>query len=288
MPERLRVQKGSALGTIAAAAHKGEILVPVIQSLLFNPTYPTFDVRIEAVRKSQDIHPDGWFHPATHPLWTERQLYYYRLHHDAMVREPLDPVGTMATTAGKFWHVFLQTILLYHDVLIPNDPKHCASCKRNRAEHPAEDVEAQSHGHADGIMHPEIDNLSGVPSAVEFKTVNPGRMRSILKWPVNAVMEFAEEWPGYYMQAEEYLRMLGLPRMIVVLISPAWPFEMKEIHLPVEPAVNARTREKYLRVLEAVRAKRPPEPCCFPGSADAKVCNVRNRCPIGIETGLGV
>jgi hypothetical protein len=113
------------LRKVVKGINDGEKILPALRAYMFDPKFPSFEVQMAG---STQRKPDGWFHPSTHPLWTERQLYFYMAHPDELVNEPLDPLGTMATTAGNFWHKFLTVcgteagIFLDHDIPV-SDPE---------------------------------------------------------------------------------------------------------------------------------------------------------------------
>ena len=94
----------------------GKKLEPLIFNALNDPQHKGFDMHVRS-GKGSNRPPDGWFHPSTHPLWTERQLYYYLAAPEMMVKEPFDYLGTLATTGGTFWHEFMQHILIDAGVL---------------------------------------------------------------------------------------------------------------------------------------------------------------------------
>jgi hypothetical protein len=261
-------------GRAVAEAHRGEVVGPILRSLLFDPTFPEIRVRIPSVKQSEDYRPDGWFHPSTHPLWTPRQLYYYVLFSERMVREPFDPIGTLAVNNGKFWHAFFQQILLHHNVLRPNDGTHCRGCKENRAEHFTSDDEVMSSGHCDGDLGEDL---------WEFKTAHPQKVRlfnSLGEDPTD-ITTFVEKHPDYYAQALEYLRMMGRDRMILTMMSPVYPFQFKEFHIRFAKGVARQVRDKYAMVRGCAADGTPPPPCCLPQSSDARECWARLVCPVG-------
>lgn len=118
------------------ASHGGNVIIPLLVAHLNDPNFKKFKVQVEGV---QTRDGDGWFHPSTHPLWGERQLYYYLTNPPGLIQERLDITSTLAITAGHFWHTMLQKCLIDLKVL-------------SASEVPVVDEEAGSRGHMDGAM----------------------------------------------------------------------------------------------------------------------------------------
>jgi hypothetical protein len=238
---------------------KGEILVPILRSYLYDPKFPSFTV---PVRGFEARPPDGWFHPSTHPLWYERQLYYYLTEPQAFVGEPYDPTSAMTVTQGQFWHTFIQACLT-----------DCGWLKG--VEVKVEDKETGSRGSMDGIGDEEV---------WEFKTMRATKAQKIVQGAPNdprVIASFKALVPGYYAQAQEYMRLSGLRRWRGLILSLEWPFPLREIAMPYDELMAYQIRTKYLTVRQAVADQSVPKPCCGVGSKEAKACPARTICPIG-------
>jgi hypothetical protein len=212
--------------------------------------------------KSSIRKHDGWFHPSTHPLWEERQLYYYVTEGANAKAEPLDPIGIMATTAGTFWHEFIQHVMLEAGIL-------------KEVEVYVEDSEVMSRGSMDGVLDDE---------AWELKSMNGMKLNKLANGAPDSpevVESFKLMVPGYYAQAQEYLRMSGYRTMRFTILEPSYPFTMREVAIPFDHGFALGIRDKYLRVRQAVADQRLPPPCCSPGSATARSCFAREVCPVG-------
>jgi hypothetical protein len=68
--------------------------------------------------------------------------------------------------------------------------------------------------------------------------------------------------PQYYAQNQEYLRMSGRDRMIVMFVGTQYPYSFAEVHVPFDRAEAFKIKDKYLRVRQAVEDGRPPMECC--------------------------
>lgn len=232
-----------------------ELVVPLLRTALYDPSFKSFTIKVEGFEARP---PNGWFWPSTHPLWPERLLYEYVTAPERLVLEPMDPTGTLAVTAGSFFHTFVQTVLVREGTL-EKMPEVCGCGMKHpeRAEVFLVDEEAGTRGHSDGVVH--------TGDGFEFKTMNPSKMYGIPKGPPmdpEVLTWFREKCPDYYAQAQEYLRMSGRRRMVVVILALVYPFEMREIHVAYDPAYATATREKYLRVRQAVADQRPPRCGC--------------------------
>lgn len=255
-----RVKKATKKSTLSpqfrnlmSSARRQEIVLPAIRTYLFQANFPGFEVHMPGTAESKR-EPDGWFHPSTHPSWPARQLYYYLVAPELLVVEPMDLLGTMATTAGTFWHAFLQACLLDQGII-------------EAVEVEVEDEETGSRGSLDGRLN--------TGDGWEFKTMNPMKMSRI-----NTVVDFIERCPDYYMQAIEYMRLSGYPRMVFTILNTSYPFDMKELIIPYERSEGERIREKYLIVRQAVADQRLPMPCCSMGSKMIETCPARLTCPV--------
>lgn len=250
------------------SVNQGERVAPVIRSMLHDPAYAPFTIEMPGMGGRHARKIDGWFHPSVHPLWSPLQLSWYYQFPERFVRETLTSTSTMAITAGNFWHRYFQHLLLEAKLLIPNDGTHCGECKKNPAEHFVICEETHSCGHCDGDLGDDL---------VEFKTFSKAYRFSELP---NDASVIAQEYPVYYAQAMDYLRMMGRPGTVLVMVSPAYPFDVREYYLPYEKIIGNRIREKYLAAMQGDQ----PEWCCGQMSDESLVCPMRDVCPRGTKT----
>lgn len=241
-------------------------LEPLLINALYDPKFPPFIVKVRGARGAQR-RPDGWFHPSKHTVWPERQLYYYLLASQdptiKIIEEPLDPIGVMATTAGTFWHEFVGTVLKEAKVLKATEIK-------------IKDEVVGSRGSMDGEL------VWG--EGWEFKTANGMKLGRLEKGPPHSpavLASFRKMWPEYYGQAQEYMRISGLRTMRFTIMEPQYPFAMRELAVDYNEMDAMEVRNKFMRVRQAVADQRLPDPCCAPGSKEARQCFARAICPIG-------
>lgn len=265
---------------IVTGAAAGLVVTPILHNYLHLGKYPKeFSVTF---RKHGDARPpDGWFHPSTHPLWTERQLYYYLAEPEKMIPEPLGVLGALSVTVGTAMHDFVEMCLIDAGVLLRPEGI-CVNCQREHGkkkgqcnEWGAKDEATLTRGHMDGKLFVEGFGHAGF----EFKTSNSMKMANITD---NDIPKFREKWPAYYAQVQDYMRITGLERFVVVFLQMGFPWPMLEFVIPRDEAWIFEMNQKYTRVIEAVRAGIPPIPCCAPRSSTARNCPHRMSCPVGL------
>lgn len=230
----------------------GKIVVPIIRAALNRPKFKGFSVEVEGWTPRPY---DGWFHPSTHATWTTRQLYHYLLDGQDMVEEVPSLLFVLSVTQGKFWHSFIQKLLLANGLMVQD-------------EVPLKDVQHNRKGHTDGLLS------NG--ELFEFKTASERVIRKM-----TSVEELKNYKPEYYAQTQDYLDMAGYQRMRYFIMSLAAPFPMEEFVVEADPVFQLAQREKYRAALDAVKSGVEPEFCCGFGSALSKACPTRFQCPVG-------
>lgn len=232
--------------------HDKKILIPTIRAALADPDFAGFTLEIEPWLARA---PDGWFHPSTHATWTARQLTYLLSHPEYFVEGTRDLLFVLAVTQGKFWHTFIQHVLLDHHVLVQD-------------EVPLIDPEHNRRGHTDGrLANGEL---------FEFKTASDYVIKKL-----STVEDLKEYRPEYWAQTQEYLDMAGVDTMRYLVMTLSSPFPMVEFIVPADHEFQAAQREKYKQVLVAYRSETVPQPCCALKSAQARACPARQICPVG-------
>jgi hypothetical protein len=283
-----------AFASIITARTGDEILIPRIRALLTNPSLKAFGIKMPPMSPRA---PDGWFHPSTHPGWPERMLTYYLMAHrlsgvvsvaSQQSQEPLELVdedkdltGLFAIYQGHWLHGFTQHVLLQGNLLQVINPKGRTSA--DKVERPLVDPVLRSRGHIDGMLDIEHCRLEA-PTGLELKSMNSFKLSKCPKGPARdrARLEWLKESNyGYYLQAQEYMRLGAYGEQRMLLIAPAYPFDMVEIAIPYDAPVAEATALKYARVLDHYLSGTLPDPCCAVGSPQASSCPARRVCPIG-------
>lgn len=268
----------------AAQVSDGLYVKPILQNYLYDAKWPDFTLYFPARRTERQ--PDGYFHPSTHPLMTERQLFYY-LTADKLLSVPLEYMGTLSVTIGTALHGFVQMCLLpgQAGILVPPERGGtCVACGRPTSpmpvrgkcwEHGVLHEETRTRGHMDGVLNIPEWGMGGW----EFKTSN---LMKLSKVQDNDIEAYKTKWPQYWAQNQDYMRASGLRQMLVLFMGLGYPWEMREFHVPYDHIYGAQLDAKYRRVLAAAESGTPPQPCCAPRSKEARACFARNVCPIGL------
>ena len=254
-------------------AESGTIIKPLLRNYLYDAEFPEFDLHFA---KKGRRKPDGWFHPSTHPLMQERELWLYLTRPDDFPVERLDFMSTLNVTFGTVLHEFVEMCLTDMG-LRPKDLNRCTTCPpKNRCTEPgAVDEETGSRGHMDGKL--DFSRLS-VPKHMEFPGLEFKSRSRALTFGDLDLEAFKVKFPEYYAQVQEYMRISGLRGFIVFFIQWATPWEMTEIHIPYDRAEAHRIRDKYLTVREAERTDVAPACCRMQGK---RSCSIRKMCDAG-------
>ncbi len=255
---------------VLAGARTQEVIIPLLRAALFNPTFPAFKIGVD---EWVERPPDGYFHPSTHPSWTERMLFFYLTRPDELVPEPFDPHSIMAMVQGTFWHKFLQNVLMDMGAL-------------NAVEVEFEDAGTRAKGSLDGIVNSAKLSIEE-DEVFELKTMAPQRLNRLAKGVPQSpevVESFRDLDFPYYLQGQEYMRISGYRRWRGLFLGLVYPFPMREVVMDYDHAVGQAIAERYRRVLALVEQSSNVDalqPCCGVRSKDAAACSARTICPIG-------
>ena len=213
-----------------------------------------------AVRDGADLHGgvwegrgDGYFHPSTHPLMGERQLYYL-FHPDTQkfaVDEPFSLEREMAAGVGTSLHEILQRHLVRTGLVKPENVEKMFTIE----EH-----------HVRGRIDAIVDHLTRGPIVVEIKS------RTHFKF---AKTELLPKWEA---QLSIQLDSQGLETGIILMVESGYPFRMREIPVARNDALLSEIYSKFDRVREAIALNRAPIYCCAPNSPTVTTCPVRFAC----------
>ena len=258
----------------------GLVLTPLFHAYLYDAKFPPkFTVTFE--RHLTPRQPDGWFHPSTHPLMPERMLYYYLTEPERWEPEPFEFAGALSVTMGTATHDFME-MCAYDLGILVKPTGTCVCCgrphgfKKGECREPgASDSRVMSRGHMDGVLDVPGWGMGGF----EFKTSNQRKLYGIDNLDV---VKFREKWPQYYAQVQNYMHITGLRRFIVFFLGMGFPWETKEFVIEYDVFYCTTLENKYLRVLEAAKSGRRPDPCCAPRSALSKTCCARRICDIPV------
>lgn len=255
------------------------VVVPLVEAFLRAAKFPdVFSVTFRDEGKERK--PDGYFHPSTHPLWGERQLYYYLTAPDRLVPEEFEYENRMAVVMGTAVHAFIQVCMITAGILLKPTGT-CLACGRPHGkrkndcdEWGALDKVLGRRGHIDGIL-----DISGWGRALfEFKTIGD---KAAMKLDHHDLEWLKTRKPGYYAQVQDYLDMTGLQKAVIVFCILGFPWRLVEIEVPYDHLYVSQLKAKYARVRQAEKDGVLPDPCCAIKSKESRVCPAREVCPIG-------
>jgi hypothetical protein len=249
-----------AFKKMASQVGNGLVLVPILQNYLNDAKYPK-KFSIDFANHGGERKPDGYFHPSTHPLVPARKLYYYLTEPDKIDNEPLEFMGALSTTMGTAIHGFVQMCLKDTGVLVDDEVF-------------VIDHETGSRGSMDGVLNLPTLGETGL----EFKTSNQMKLQGLHD---NDIETFKTKWPVYYAQVQEYMRLSGLRKFVVLFLSMGYPWTMKEVLVPFDQGMASMIETKYRGVRAAAASGEVPPECCSPFSKESQTCPMRRVCPVG-------
>lgn len=242
---------------VAEYAAEGCLVKPVLlQFVLDEDVQFNFKLHLE---RSGSRAPDGWFHASTHPMATDRQLWLYLARPHLIVPEPRSYSVNMAALMGTVLHGVVEAALDRMNVAVPLPAGTCPACGRLYLpkgrpqsgkyclEHGAADEATRARCHMDKILYYQPQGMFGF----DLKTIYPFGLKGVRDMDA---AQFKEKWPKYWHQMQECMRISGLRQYIVLFLAWGSPWEMREFHIPYDPAHATLTAAKYRRVLDAYEA----------------------------------
>lgn len=235
-----------------ASIAKGDKLIAPIRAYLYNPDFQAFTVEVKGIGNRA---PDYHFHPSEHPSWNDRSLYIWMTEPDLLLKEPQEPTAVLAMTAGSIWHSIIGRVLVDLGLV-------------DQLEVFVEDKVRRTRGSMDWVAGSEVG---------ELKT-----MKDQILGRINSVEDYLQRYPGYHLQANEYMRMSGLRSERVLLMALTFPYEMREFVIPYDMALGFAQEQKYERVLQAVADGRMPM-CNGCVGKDRAKCPARGVCAVELR-----
>lgn len=263
-------------GRILTGVARDELLIPALTAAMANANFRDFNVPVESFTQRPY---DGKFHPSGQATWTVRQLYVYLVAPHTLIAEHFDLTSILAVTQGKFWHHFIQQVLLDLGFLQQFRPDGEVI---HPAEVPIDDPEINVRGHADGMI------VEGVRTnqLIEIKTINQYKIRAITN-----ETELKQYKYAYWCQAQDYIGVTGADSSRFLFLNADYPFRMTEFVVQRDNVYIEKRRAEYRLAMALaqqypeVGALQDPESlipmCCTPKSDAAKKCMARNICPVG-------
>lgn len=230
-----------------------DILLPYFEVAMLNDEWPDYyDIRVDS--SPYYGAGDGYFHPSTHPLMGERELYL-RFHPDTqhlLVGERKSLKGQMTLAMGSALHAVLQTQMEQAGLIHQDDIE----------------VEYVNHEHH---VRGRIDWIAHLPNemtpVVEFKT----RM----SW---AFKKQLEPEPSWLAQINLGMDSQDCDFGIILMLESGFPYQMREFHVRRDQRLLDDIYAKFDRVREMITNDTPPRACCAYRSKEHQNCVARFAC----------
>lgn len=204
---------------------------------------------------------DGYFHPSTHALKGERELYYmmHPDHASHLLQERPSLQREMAFAMGSALHGVVQTQMQMCQLV------------RGPQDIEVEYVNTEHHvrGRIDWITH----HPNGTIIPVEMKTRTHFKFHKQL-----------EPEPSWVAQLNLGLDSQDIDLGVLLMVESGYPYRCREFQVPRDRKLLDEIYAKFDRVREAVATNTPPRYCCPPDSAVMKACPARNMCWLAEES----
>jgi hypothetical protein len=231
-----------------------DLITPYFEAGMLADNWPDeYTVRIDS--KPYYGLGDGYFHPSTHPLKGERELYYefHPDYRDLMVWERNSLQRQMTLAMGSALHGVLQTQLEMTGLVTRDDIE----------------VEYINHEHhVRGRIDWIVNHPNGGRVVTEFKT------RTHWKF---AKQEEPE--PSWIAQLNLGLDSQDADLGVLLMAEAGFPYRLREFHVKRDRVLLENVYGKFDRVRAAIAANEPPKYCCGPGDkATIDACPARFQC----------
>jgi hypothetical protein len=248
-----------AIGSILDRLQRDEIILPYFEASMLRDDWPDkYSIEIDSSPYygltdedgvSHDSGAgDGYFHPSTHALMKERELYN-RFHPELSKLVPAERrnmTSLMTLAMGSAIHAVVQTQFVMAGLMKPE-----------KAEYEFLNKSRGIRGRLDMVVdHPRYGLLP-----VEVKTQNH--------------YNFANQYeikPVWDAQLSVGMTETGFSLGVLLLIEAGWPYRMREFAVRRNDVLVSEIYGKWERVREALALDIPPRCACPLGSAAAKKC----------------
>lgn len=244
----------SPYGSIFSSLAEKELLVPYFRNAMLAQQWPdSYQVTIDS--SPYYGHGDGYFHPSTHGLMGERELYYrfHPDHRDKLIHEQRSVQSEMTLAMGSALHGIIQTQFQMAGII------------KDDSDIEVEYIIDEHHvrGRVDFIVH----HPNGNTYPVELKTQNSRGF--------DFQESIKDSWDA---QLSMGLHGTGYATGILLVLESGWPYRMKEFRVDRNDDLLSRIFAKFAYVRECIANDTPPEHCCPLDSVAMKACPARFEC----------
>jgi hypothetical protein len=236
-----------------------ELILPFLENQILADKWPEkYTITIDSspyYGLEADGSPDGYFHPSTHPLMGERELYL-RFHpdtRDKMLSEPNSLQRQMTLGMGSSIHGILQAQMQMIGLCPPENIE---------VEYIIEEHHVR--GRIDWIFqHPSVGDV-----IVECKT------RTGYKFDKTTIADMPS-WDAQLSLAEY---AMGKTEGVLLMMESAWPYRLRELPHVRNDVLLQQIFDKFDYVRMCLEANEPPRHCCTYGSPAMTSCDARFSC----------
>jgi hypothetical protein len=247
------------LAAMAAPAAKGCLVKPILAGFMAGDE--PLKIRVD---RPQSRAPDDWFHASGHPSRPVSDLVAYLRAPHVVPDEEIGYVGGMSVMVGTIMGDVARQILERKQIAVVPRSAACVVCglpqPRKCREHGAVSLLTRSRGHMDAVLNftetPTTmipGDLSLIPGEIaarlhgyDHKTAKTMTLKDVEEMNEDS---FKAKWPKYWWQAQEYMRLTGLIRYIVVVQGIGNPWTMKEFHIAFDPDAADSIERRYIEAL---------------------------------------
>lgn len=242
------------LPAMADSAVAGCLVKPIIAGFMASGE----KLSIRAQRPTERA-PDGWFHASSHPGLPAAELAAYLALPPVVSGDPIAYPLAMSFTVGTVIGEVARQILVRQGVaIIPRGI--CIVCGLRQPtrcrEHAGVDSLRRSRGHLDAVLNFSSASNKSIPG--DLSLISPETLallwgydhKTAMTMTLKGIPEMDEEalkakWPKYWWQAQEYMRLTGLRKYIIVVQGIGTPWTMKEYHIQFDPDAALSIERRY-------------------------------------------
>ena len=235
-----------------------DLITPYFEAAVLADNWPlSYDIKVDSspyYGLDADGRPDGFFHPSSHPMLGERELYY-RFHpatRDKMAWEPNTVEKQLAFAVGSAIHAVVQTQMQMAKLVTP------------------EDIEVEY-----------VNEEHNVRGRIDWLAHHPNGTRLLVEMKTRTPRKFAyqtEPEASWVAQVNLGLDSQNCDLGILLMLEAGYPYRLTEWRIRRNRELLDNLYAKFDRVREAIARNEPPRHCCAPDSTTMKACPARFHC----------
>jgi hypothetical protein len=233
-------------------AAEGCLVKPLLHQFLMDEA-SSADINVLVQRPARRPF-DGWFHASQHPLATDLELYQWMTGQGA--GNPFSYQARCAVLFGSLFHGVFEAFLAWTGKAEPLPAgDQCQACQR--PYRPLRARPSAKYCTEFGFSHPETRARCHLDAVMDFgdrwgldiKTCHPFALRDVRDMDLDM---FRKQWPHYWAQGQECMRLSGLRQYIFTFVTMGSPWDTREFHVPFDPDFAVATETKYKRVISHI------------------------------------